>query len=135
MELEIQLGETMQSALASDALENFNANMVLRTFAEAAKKASAEDLNFLTLDGIAILLGVRGCDSRIIECVNILIRANVIEPRAQYVDVRDDVYDFDQEGYKAALEAGAFIDPATGLEILDTSLLAPYWAVPESLSS
>ena len=74
-------------------------------------------------------------DRRLMGWVTILIDAKLLEQRAQYVDLGDDVYEFDQQGYRAALEAGAFIDPASGREVADTSLLAPYWAVSASLAA
>jgi hypothetical protein len=107
----------------------------VRACTDAAKAAPFEDLNYLTLESIASLLGVRSYDRRLMGWVTILIDAKLLEQRAQYVDLGDDVYEFDQQGYRAALEAGAFIDPASGREVADTSLLAPYWAVSASLAA
>ncbi|MBW3243369.1 hypothetical protein KUV57_11915 [Epibacterium sp. DP7N7-1] len=130
--MDIQFSSEMR---AKASHEDVNADAILRTFLAGIDAISDDDRDYLTLDSIAALIGVDASSGRLIECVNILTKANVLEKRAQYVDAKDDVYDFDQAGYMAALEFGAFIDPASGLEIADTTLLAPYWAIPARLAA
>lgn len=128
MDLEILFGEETSSmeALPSAPLDQQKAVSI---FAERCVDLPEEEKSHLTLHSVARLLDLPAGDPRLMSCVSALLGAGLIEARAHYVDSQDNVYEFDAASYKAAREAGAFIDPLTGRMIDDTDLLAPFWAV------
>lgn len=134
MNLEIQLDRVAQG-LRQEALDTVDAEKIRETFRLSVLAVSVEDRHYMTLDAIGALLGIDATASGVMRCVGLLIDANLLEVRAQYVDQSDNVWEFDSAGYKAALAAGAFIDPNTGRAIADTDLLAPHWAIPEDIAA
>ncbi len=123
----------MKHGMDFSTLEQSAKVQKLELFKRNIEALSEADQRYMTLDTIAGVLEVDLCDRELMDYVRALMDNELLTVKAQYVDARDGVHEFSQKEYRRAKELGYFTDPSTGLAVEDTSLLAPFWSLPESM--